>query len=284
MFFINPFNYRQNLTQANDSSLFAIFLRLWHSLAPDGRKATAIGIVSSGLQGGLLLARVLSGVITQYSSWRTVYWLGFGVQVLIFGMLWLFMPDYPPKNKGLTYHRMLWSMLKLIPEHPLLVQAALNGLFLSATFMLYWTTVTFLLTSSPYNFSSSIIGLFGLIGLFAVLATPWIGKYIIDRWLPLFSVILGSIVVLIGQIVGTYAGKANVAAPILQAWLIDMGIATAHVANRAGVYQLDEKSRNRINSVYMLAVFIGQVGLCPSICICMSFKKISLMFYIFARF
>ncbi|KAK6543967.1 hypothetical protein TWF694_000685 [Orbilia ellipsospora] len=169
------------------------------------------------------------------------------------------MPDYPPKNRGINYPNMLISMLKLIPKYPLLVQTSLNGGLLSATFMLYWTTLTFLLASPPYQFSSGIIGLFGVIGIAAILTTPWIGRYVIDRWHPQLSVIIGSVVILIGQVIGTYAGKLNVSAPILQAWLIDAGCSTCQVANRSGIYQLDASSRNRINSVYMLAVFIGQV-------------------------
>ncbi|KAF3938210.1 hypothetical protein ABW19_dt0203655 [Dactylella cylindrospora] len=185
--------------------------------------------------------------------------MGFGIQLLIFGLLWLFMPDYPRKNRDLSYYGIIWSMFKLVATEPVLVQASLNGLFLAGTFMLYWTTLTFLLASPPYEYSSSIIGLFGLIGVAAILTTPWIGKYVIDRWLPLLSTILGSLVVLIGQVIGAYAGKANVSAPILQAWFIDAGISTTQVANRAAIYQIDAKSRNRINSVYMLSVFIGQV-------------------------
>ncbi|KAF3178250.1 hypothetical protein TWF225_008004 [Orbilia oligospora] len=236
-----------------------LMLPLVGDLAPANRKAASIAIVSSGLQLGLLLARVLSGVITQYSSWRGVYWLGFGVQLLIFSLLWLFMPDYPPKNIGLNYLSMLLSMLKLVFKYPLLVQASVNGGFLAATFMLYWTTLTFLLASPPYEFSSSIIGLFGLIGIAAILVTPWTARYVIDRFHPQLSVILGTGTVLLGQVIGTYAGKTTVAAPVLQAWFIDLGISTAQVANRAGIYQLDASSRNRINSVYMLSVFIGQV-------------------------
>ncbi|KAK6341123.1 hypothetical protein TWF696_008212 [Orbilia brochopaga] len=236
-----------------------LMLPLVGDLAPANRKATAISIVSSGLQLGLLIARVLSGLITQYSSWRTVYWLGFGVQLLVFILLWLFMPDYPSKNPGLSYPRMLLSMLQLIPKHPLLVQSSLNGLCLSATFILYWTTLTFLLASPPYGFSSSVIGLFGLIGIAAVLTTPWIGRYVIDRWHPHLSVLMGTAVILVGQVVGAYAGTRSVAAPVIQAWMIDLGISTAQVANRAEIYGLDPGSRNRINSVFMLAVFIGQV-------------------------
>ncbi|KAF3122284.1 hypothetical protein TWF703_001430 [Orbilia oligospora] len=169
------------------------------------------------------------------------------------------MPDYPPKNVGLNYLSMLLSMLKLVFKYPLLVQASVNGGFLAATFMLYWTTLTFLLASPPYEFSSSIIGLFGLIGIAAILVTPWTARYVIDRFHPQLSVILGTGTVLLGQVIGTYAGKTTVAAPVLQAWFIDLGISTAQVANRAGIYQLDASSRNRINSVYMLSVFIGQV-------------------------
>ncbi|KAF3924837.1 hypothetical protein ABW21_db0203846 [Orbilia brochopaga] len=182
------------------------------------------------------------------------------MQLLIFNLLWLFMPDYQPKNRGLSYPRMLLSMLQLIPKYPLLVQQSLNALFLQATLMLYWTTLTFLLASPPYGFSSSVIGMFGLIGTAAVLTTPCVGRFVIDKWHPQLSVLIGSGIVLIGQVVGTYAGLKSVAAPVIQAWMLDLGIFTAQVASRAEIYKLDPGARNRINSVFMLGLFIGQVS------------------------
>jgi MFS family permease len=47
-------------------------------LAPPARRASAISIVLAGLLMGVLLARVLAGIIAQFSSYRNVYWMGVG--------------------------------------------------------------------------------------------------------------------------------------------------------------------------------------------------------------
>lgn len=52
-----------------------LMLPLASALAPPARRATAISIVFSGLMLGILLPRVLSGVVTELTSWRTVYWV-----------------------------------------------------------------------------------------------------------------------------------------------------------------------------------------------------------------
>lgn len=49
-------------------------------LAPAHRRSSAIAITISGLMLGLLIARVLSGTITRFSSWRNVYWMSVGLQ------------------------------------------------------------------------------------------------------------------------------------------------------------------------------------------------------------
>ena len=148
-------------------------LPLVGDLAPPHRRATALSIVVSGLLLGILIARVLSGVVTEYTSWRNIYWLAFGLQYLILILLWLFLPDYPSTNPdGLNYFKMLWTIVTMLFKHPVLVQACLVGFCTSTTFTSYWTTLTFLLAGPPYNFSPLYIGLFALIGVFAMCFGP----------------------------------------------------------------------------------------------------------------
>ena len=102
------------------------------------------------------------------------------------------MPDYPSTNPGgLNYFKMLFSILQMLLKHPVLVQASLIAFFVSSTFTNFWTTLTFLLSSAPYNYSTVVIGLFALIGIASMCAGPFYAKYITDRFVPLFSVFLG---------------------------------------------------------------------------------------------
>ncbi|XMA11215.1 hypothetical protein WAI453_004006 [Rhynchosporium graminicola] len=237
-----------------------LMLPLVGDLAPPHRRATALSIVVSGLLLGMLIARLLSGILTQYTSWRAIYWFSFGVQYLILILLWFHMPDYPSTNPGgLNYFSMLFSILKMVFKHPVLVQACVVGFLTSSIFTSYWTTLTFLLSEPPYSYSPIIIGLFALIGIGAICIGPFYSRIVIDRFVPVFSVFLGLTYCLIGTIIGTYTGKHTVAGPIIQAFAIDIGIQSSQIANRSGIFAIEPKARNRVNTAYMLSVFCGQL-------------------------
>ncbi|KAF2843186.1 MFS general substrate transporter [Patellaria atrata CBS 101060] len=237
-----------------------LMLPLVGDLAPPHRRATALSIVVSGLMLGILLARILSGTLTNYTTWRSIYWTSLGLQYLIFLLLWLHMPDYPSTNpSGLSYLHILRSIPVMLTTHPVLVQACLIALLTSATFTSFWTTLTFLLSGSPYHYTPLVIGLFGLIGIASMLLNPLYARLVTDAHVPLFSVLVGVSACLLGIVIGTYTGPFTVAGPVFQALLADFGIQTAQIANRSAIYAIEPRARNRVNTAFMLATFCGQL-------------------------
>ena len=235
-------------------------LPLVGDLAPAHRRASALSIVVSGLMLGLLVARLLSGVVTEYTSWRNIYWLAFALQYLIFILLWFFLPDYPSTNpNGLNYFKMLWSIITMLFKHPILVQTCLVGFCTSTTFTSYWTTLTFLLAGEPYNFSPLYIGLFAFIGIVAMFFGPPYSRLVIDRFVPLFSVIVGELICITGISIGTFTGTFTIAGPIIQAFMLDVGLQMSSIANRSAIYAIEPKARNRVNTAFMVSVFSGQI-------------------------
>lgn len=115
-----------------------ILLPLAADLAPPARRASALSIVFSGLLFGILIARVLSGVIANFTSWRVIYYVSIGVQFLVFVGAYLIIPDYPAKNKDLTYFNILTSMVKYAVTEPTLVQAAIVNIASCACFSSFW--------------------------------------------------------------------------------------------------------------------------------------------------
>jgi predicted MFS family arabinose efflux permease len=209
---------------------------------------------------GMMIARLLSGIVANYTSWRNIYWFGLGTQYLIVILLYFFMPDYPSKNPdGLNYFKMLYSVFYLLLTEPLLLQAALITYLSSAIFTSYWTTLSFLLSQPPYNYSSIVIGLFGLIGIVIILSAPIYSRLILDKIMPLTSAISGLLVELAGVAVGTFVGPHNVAGPVVQAVAIDVGSQFSNIALRSSIYTLRTDARNRINTGYMLLSFCGQL-------------------------
>lgn len=237
-----------------------LMLPLVGGLAPPHRKATAISIVFSGLLLGVLIARLVSGIMTEYTDWRNVYWLSLGLQYLLFCLLWLFMPHYPSANPdGLNYFKMLWSIVTITYHEPLLVQACIIGFLTSAIFTSYWTTLTFLLASPPFEYSTIVIGLFSLIGIASLSLGPVYSRFLMNKFVPLFSVLFGEVISLAGAIVGTYTGTLNVAGLVIEAFAIDLGMQITQNANRNSIYAISSLSRNRVNTAYIVSVFCGQL-------------------------
>ncbi len=236
-------------------------LPLVGDLAPAHRRASSLAIVVSGLSLGILIARLLSGILANYTDWRNVYWFAFAAQYLIFGLLYLWLPDYPSKNpEGLNYFNMLWTVVRLLFTEPLLFQASLMTFCTSAVFTSYWTTLSFLLSSPPYSYSSVVIGLFGLIGIVVICSAPIYSRLIIDKAQPLVSSILGLAVALVGVAIGTAIGSFNIAGPVIQAVAVDIGIQFAQIANRSAIYGILPQARNRVNTAYMVSAFAGQLA------------------------
>lgn len=118
-----------------------VLIPLAADLAPPHRRAAAISVVFSGLLFGILLARVLAGVISDFSSWRNVYYMAVGLQYLILGLLYFVLPDYPAKSPEMGYFGILKSMAWFAVSEPILIQASIVSCASSATFTSFWVTV-----------------------------------------------------------------------------------------------------------------------------------------------
>ncbi|KAI0687034.1 MFS general substrate transporter [Earliella scabrosa] len=235
-----------------------ILMPLAVDLAPPERRASALSIVLSGLLLGVLIARVLAGIVAQFVTWRVVYYISIGVQYSILLILYWILPDYPAKNKGSTYFGILYSMARFTVTEPLLVQAILITVPSSAAFTNWWVTLTFLLDGPPYNYSTLVIGLFGLVGMVGVAMAPPIG-HTVDRLVPWSATLFGSIALIIIFAIQTAAAGLNVAVVIIVCIGLDVFRQLQHVSLTTAVLELDANARSRLNAVLILSFFIGQV-------------------------
>ncbi|TFK68849.1 MFS general substrate transporter [Pluteus cervinus] len=235
-----------------------ILLPLAADLAPPERRASAISVVLSGLLFGVLIARVLAGVIAEFTTWRVVYYMAIGLQTLCLIGGYFILPDYPAKNKNLTYWNILWTMGKFAVTEPLLIQGCLINIASSACFSAFWVTLTFLLGSPPYNYSTLAIGLFGLIGMLGVAMGPLVGR-LIDRLVPWYASFFSIIMLVIFQSVQTGAGGINIAAVILATFGLDVFRQMLQVSLSTKILSISTEARARLNAIFILSLFIGQV-------------------------
>ncbi|KAF8825738.1 hypothetical protein HHX47_DHR6000300 [Lentinula edodes] len=183
-------------------------------LAPENRRASAISIIFAGLLFGILIARVLSGIVAEFSTWRIIYYIDVGLLAAVLVILYFVVPEYPAKNKGLTYLHILKSMAKLATTEPILIQASLITMGSNACYMNFWVTLTFILGGSPYHYSTLVIGLFGLIGMSGVSMGPILGRGI-DRLVTWYAILIPTFAMAIFWAIQTAAAGVNISAIVI---------------------------------------------------------------------
>ncbi|KAG2124591.1 major facilitator superfamily domain-containing protein [Suillus clintonianus] len=235
-----------------------IIMPLAADLAPPARRGSAISVVLSGFLLGILLARVLSGVVADFTSWRIVYCMSIGIQSIVLCGAYLLLPDYPVKNRDLSYLGIFRSMAKYIVAEPLVGQIMLTSWAASACYTNWWVTLTFLLGGPPYNYSTLIIGLFGLVGVLGVITVPFVGR-LIDRLAPWWSAIVSTVLLLAFQAVQTGAGGINVAAVAISCFGLDLFRQTQSISLSTRMFSISETARSRLNALMIISVFLGQI-------------------------
>lgn len=226
------------------------------TLAGPREHGQVVGTVMSGLLIGVLLARTVSGLIAALAGWRVVFALGAGAMLLLslVGRRWL--PRVPPTEQ-VSYRAALWSVLTLVRHEPVLRQRMALGSLGFACFSVLWTSITFLLSHSPYGYSSAVIGLFGLAGAAGASVAPLAGR-IADRGHAALVQTLFLAMMALSWILLALGGSSLVAL-LVGIVVLDMGIQGAQIGNQHAIYRLSSEARSRVNTAYVVAIFAGGV-------------------------
>lgn len=136
------------------------------SLAPAAGRGRVVGLVTSGVVIGILLARTASGLMADLAGWRSVYLASAALTALLAPVLYRVLPRHsiaPPTT--LRYGQLLRSTVTLFARERLLRLRALFGLLIFAAFSTLWSSIALPLSEAPYFLSHSAIGALGLIGV-----------------------------------------------------------------------------------------------------------------------
>ncbi|GGK95165.1 sugar transporter [Sphaerisporangium melleum] len=224
------------------------------TLAAPAERGRVVGTVMTGLLLGALLARTASGTLSELAGWRTIYWLNAVLVAVVAVLLWRFLPRLHTRV-GLSYPALLWSTLGMFRHEPLLRWRAGIGALSFAAFSVLWTSITFLLTGPSYGWREAAVGMFSLVGVVTALTTPIAGRFADRGWVQRVSGI--------GTAVLALSWPAIHAGAFAPGWLV-AGVVLFNVAQgavlNAGqnvIYALSPENRNRLNSAFMTACFLG---------------------------
>ncbi|MEV5829271.1 MFS transporter [Spirillospora sp. NPDC052242] len=226
------------------------------TLAAPAERGRVVGTVMTGLMLGLLLARTASGALSELGGWRTVYWVSAVLMALTAVLLRVFLPRLDGEGRGrLSYPALLRSTVAMFRYEPLLRWRAAIAALSLASFSALWTALTFLLARPPYGWSESAIGMFGLVGAVGAVTAMVAGR-LADR--GLVQVVSGTATILLAASWAVLAFGADALIPLL-AGVVVLDLAHQGVLNSSQnvVYALRPEARNRINSAFMTAFFVG---------------------------
>jgi len=223
-------------------------------LAPAAERGKVIGTVTGGVLLGILLARTVSGYVTDHADWRIMYWIAAGLMMTTTAVLAVLLPRVEATTQA-SYRQLMASLWRLVRTHRVLRQAALIQTLIFAAFLAFWSDLAILLQQSPYHLGGTAVGLIGIVGAGGALAAPIAGRFS-DRRGPAVVVSIGAgLVVLSFAIFGLFQG--SMIALVAGVIVMDLAVQSSQVSNQARVYALDPAARSRLNTVFMTAMFCG---------------------------
>ena len=224
------------------------------TLSPEAERGRVVGTVMSGLLLGILLARTFSGLVADVAGWRAVYIIAAVLMTAQAVLLYVKLPRYH-QSAGLSYPKLLASVLDIARREPVLRRRALYGALSFASFSILWTTLAFLLAGPAYGFSDGVIGLFGLVGAAGALTASVVGRFTDRGWgYGLTGLSCASLLAGFGLL---WLGGHHLSALLAGILVLDVGSTGVHISNQSEIYRLQPAARNRINAFYMTTCFVG---------------------------
>ncbi len=223
------------------------------TLAAPQARGMAVATVMAGLVTGIFLSRPLAGYVAAYAGWRTMFWLGAPLALATAAVLALRLPHSRSENRQ-SYGQLLASLATLWRDLPDLRLAAMTQALIFGAFTMFWTVIAFRLQDPPFGYGADVVGLFGILGLVGVLATPASG-FLSDRRGPYSAILLGTVVTLLAWVIlGTWESLIGFAIAVA---LLDLGLQGAIVANQYVIFALRPEAQSRINTLFMGSMFAG---------------------------
>jgi predicted MFS family arabinose efflux permease len=229
------------------------------TLAPEAQRGKIVGTVMTGLLMGILLSRVVSGLVASHLGWRTMF-VAAAVSIAAFAAVAArALPRFKPTTR-LPYAALLASSAQLWRRHGALRRATLAQGLLAVGFSAFWSTLAVMLHASSWHLGSAAAGAFGLAGAAGALIAPIAGR-LADTRGPELVTRLGSGLTAVSFLVMAAGGLLP---PHAQLWVIglgavgfDLGTQATLISHQTIVYGIDPGARSRLNALLFTGMFIG---------------------------
>jgi len=225
------------------------------TLAIPAQRGHVVGVITSGIVVGILLARTVAGGMADLAGWRAIYLLSAGLTLIMALLLFRVLPKKESPQPATSYAALITSVFSLFREEPVLRQRAILALLTFASAMVLWTPMVLPLAAPPLSLSHSEIGLFGLAGAAGALAAARTG-HLADRGLGQWVSGL-SLLLMLGSWLPIAFTQSSLWALLLGVITLDLGLQAVHVTSQSMIYSVRPQAQSRLTAGYMLFYSIG---------------------------
>lgn len=148
-------------------------------VAPE-RLGQVTATLTTGVIGGILLARVGAGWVGEHLGWRTVYFIAAAVMATVTFMLPRIMDEREKSDKDAPKHNyagLVLSVFPIIRKHPeVLLSGTIQGLGFGI-FLSVWLGLGLYLTSPAMGYGADTVGYLAAVSLLNLMTTPPMGAW-----------------------------------------------------------------------------------------------------------
>jgi YNFM family putative membrane transporter len=236
----------------------AAMIALMPRIAPEGLVGAFFGLIIGATVAGITLGRSLTGVVAEWTDWRTAVVLLAALNGLAAVALRLLLPaaaSTPAAARNRTAVGQAYLAAARMFGHGPVVRLLGIGVLLFFGYLGVVTFLTYRLAEAPFGYSAGEIGAISLIGLVGVLGAPLAGR-LSGRIAPRQVVLLGLGLVLAGiAALGVASHTALVVAGML---LLFLGVFSCQPAVLVLLAQaVPAERRGAASSLYMLVCLLA---------------------------
>lgn len=227
------------------------------SLADPADRGHTIGVVTSGVVTGILLARTVSGALADLAGWRAVYLTSAGATLAVAVLLMTALPQPAPPVR-ISYPRLIGSVFLLLLEVPVLRRRGLLAALSFAALTTLLTPLALRLSAPPFSLSTTEIGLFGLAAAAGAVGAANSGRQS-DRGHAQRVTGLGLTLMLAAWLPAALLPR-SLWFLVIALIAFDFGLQSVHVANQSLIYRVRPESQSRLAGAYMLFYSVGSAA------------------------
>ncbi|ASC68457.1 MFS transporter [Achromobacter denitrificans] len=230
-------------------------LALSAALAAPGERGRVVGAAQGGVVIGLLLARVLAGVVADAWGWRAVYVVSAVLAAALAAVLARRLPRRNLPTVKLGYWALLGSLYRLLATERVLRVRGMIALLMFAAFSAFWTALVLPLSAPPHALTHTAVGAFGLVGVVGVLMAARAGRLAdgghgertTAAGLALLCLAWAPIALL----------EQSLWALALGVLVLDVAMQALHVTNQTMIFSISAQAHSRLVGGYMMFYAAG---------------------------